>query len=132
MAEISIKMIKIFNFQYSIHVSRFLKENEKTLYTNLELSTLKLEKKSQLEVNKTCFNNDILPTYRNMYQCCEISIRSRSDSEIMIVRILGGTEILSLESAFTNFFLLVKSFIMAFNIARDLNFISKGFFRFLH
>ena len=69
MAEISIKMIKVLSFWYSkIHL-RFFKDNEKTLYRNMERFTLKLEKKnkSHLMFNKASYNNDILPTYTNIF-----------------------------------------------------------------
>ena len=53
--EIFIKLIKFLSFWYSKIVLRFFKDNEKTLYRNLERSTLKLEKKkSHLMFNETC------------------------------------------------------------------------------
>ena len=46
---------------------RFLTNNEKIIYRNLERSTLKLERsKSYLMFNETCYINDILPTYTNI------------------------------------------------------------------
>ena len=45
----------------------FFKENEKTLYRNLDPSTLKLEKKKfHLILNETYYYKDSLPNYTNM------------------------------------------------------------------
>ena len=53
-----LKMLKILSLWYSRFVLRFLKENEKKLFRNLERTTLKLERtKSQLMFNETCYNN---------------------------------------------------------------------------
>ena len=52
-------MIKVLSFWYSKIVLRFLKDNEKTMYRNLERSILKLKKyKSHLMFNETCYNNN--------------------------------------------------------------------------
>ena len=55
------------SFWYSNIVWRFFKDNENTIYGNLERSTLKLEKnKSHIVFNETCYNNDILLIYSSM------------------------------------------------------------------
>ena len=60
-------MIKVLSFWYFKILLRFLKRNKKTLYRNLERSTLKFEKnKSHAMFNETCYNNDILPTYTDL------------------------------------------------------------------
>ena len=54
-----IKMIKVLSFWYSKIVLRFLMDNEKIIYRNLERNTLKLERnKSHLMFHQTCYNNN--------------------------------------------------------------------------
>ena len=60
MAEISIEIIKILSLWCSKIVLRLFKANEKTLYRNLERSTLKLERnKTHLMFNETCYNKNL-------------------------------------------------------------------------
>ena len=60
-------MIQVLSFWYSKIVLRFLTDNEKIIYRNLERKILKLEgDKSHLMFNETCYNNDILPIHTNM------------------------------------------------------------------
>ena len=72
-------MIRFLSFWYSKIVLRFLTDNEKIMYRNLERNTLKLERnKFHLMFNETCYNNNILPTYTNiflncLFRCCDSS-----------------------------------------------------------
>ena len=62
-------MIKVLSFWYSKIILRFFKVNEKDIYRNREGNTIKFKKyKSHLMFNEACYNNDILPTYGNIYK----------------------------------------------------------------